>query len=197
MEIAPNFTSDQWFSLNLDGENEKDWQKGIDVLRDRLYARYIEPVDVLLRIEENQPPKDRKFGFTVLAIDLLLMETLQAFKEGLVDTKGKSRGVFKRFLEQSPHFAKYFHDEATREEFYTSFRCGILHQAEIQSSALVWSLGELYERAGDLEIINRNAVHQNIKADLDDYLLMLRDSVNNVARERFKTKMNAIANRAF
>ncbi|RZG16739.1 hypothetical protein EXT47_05270 [Pseudoalteromonas sp. CO342X] len=194
MEIAPNFTAAQWRDLDL-RSSEEDWQRAVDVLRDRLYLRYIEPVDALIGAEEKQEASNRKFGFTILAIDMLLMETLQAFKEGLLTTDGKSKAVFKRFLEQSQYFNSYFKTDDEREAFYKSFRCGILHQAEIQSSALVWSIGELYERADDMEVINRNAVHENLKKDLDDYLVALRSPENKELRKKFKNKMGSVANR--
>ncbi|WP_394391146.1 hypothetical protein [Shewanella woodyi] len=194
MEIAPNFNAQEWLALDLES-NEEDWQKAIDVLKDRLYLRYIEPVDALIETEMQSKAKERKFGFTVLAIDMLLIETLQAFKEGLPDTNGKSKKVFKRFLEKSTYFSPYFTTDAQREEFYKSFRCGILHQAEVQSSALVWSIGELYERAEGLEVINRNAVHQNLKSDLDDYLNDLRSPGNKELRNNFRNKMNSVVER--
>ena len=194
MEIAPNFTATDWKALDLQ-ENEEDWQKAVEVLQKRLYARYIEPVDVLIEIENGAGAKDRNFGFTILAIDLLLMETLQAFKEGLEDTNRKSKRVFMRFLRDSPRFSPFFSSPKERKDFYTEFRCGILHQAEIQSSAQVWSIGELYKRVDGREVINRNAVHQSLKADLDDYLQLLKNPQNRKQRELFKKKMDAVANR--
>ncbi|EHR0760546.1 hypothetical protein KUH14_004426 [Vibrio parahaemolyticus] len=204
MEIALDFTHEQWQALNLkdtpeDAEKdavEQGWQVAVDVLKDRLYSRYIDPVDALLSAEADKPAKERRFGFTILAIDLLLMETIQAFKEGLEDTNGKSKAVFKRFLEQSPHFAEYFPTDDHRESFYKKFRCGILHQAEIQSGALLWSIGELYERADDMEVANRTRIHEALKADLDDYLAALRNPDNVELRMLFKKKMDAVANRA-
>lgn len=194
MQISPKFTAAEWNALNLK-ENEDHWQKAVDVLRDRLYSRYIDPVDVLIEAEIQVEAKERKFGFTILAIDLLLIETLQAFKEGLEDTRGKSKNVFIRFLRDSPHFAEFFTTHEEREKFYSEFRCGILHQAEIQSTALVWSFGELYDRADGLEVVNRNAVHQSLKADLDDYLDALKNPKNKELRSSFKKKMDAISNR--
>ncbi|RLA53629.1 MAG: hypothetical protein DRR42_04230 [Gammaproteobacteria bacterium] len=193
MYIAPNFTAKDWFLLRLDENKEDDWQIAVNVIESRLYSRYIEPLDVLLAAEEAIPASKRKYGFTILAIDLLLMETLQAFKEGIDDTSGKSKSIFKNFLKESPRFSPYFPDDSSREKFYKSFRCGILHQAEIQSSTLLWSIGDLYERAGDIEILNRNAVHQSLKLDLDDYILALRDKGNAKLRARFKDKMDALA----
>ena len=130
MEIAPNFTAEQWRKLDL-FEKEDDWQIAIDALNDRLSARYIEPVEKLIEAENQLKASERRFGFTILAIDLLLMETIQAFKEGLETTDGKSKQVFMNFLENSPHFYGYFITREQREKFYKAFRCGILHQAEV------------------------------------------------------------------
>ena len=194
MKIAPKYTSDDWKALNLDNK-ENDWQKAIDILHSRLYGRYIEPIDILIEAEKEENPQDKKFGFTILAIDLLLMETLQAFKEALIDTTGKSKPTFKNFLKDSPYFSKFFPDDSSREKFYKEFRCGILHQAEVQGSTLVWSIGELYECAGDISIINRTEVHENLKKDLDDYINLLRDSEQKELRKLFRKKMDAVANR--
>ena len=194
MEIAPKYTSDDWNTLNLDNM-ESDWQKAIDIFHARLYGRYIEPIDVLIEAEKDQKPQDKKFGFTILAIDLLLMETLQAFKEGLIDTSNNSKATFKNFLKDSIYFSEFFPDDSSRDKFYKEFRCGILHQAEVQGSTLVWSLGELYECADDISIINRTEVHENLKKDLDDYINLLRDPEQKEPRKLFRKKMNTVANR--
>ena len=89
MDIAPNFSAEDWKKLDLEN-SEDDWQRAVDVLEQRLFARYIEPIEVLIEAEKEVNPKDKRFGFTTLAIDLLLMETIQAFKEGLPDTNGQS-----------------------------------------------------------------------------------------------------------
>ncbi|MEX2498949.1 MAG: hypothetical protein WD397_08760 [Wenzhouxiangellaceae bacterium] len=189
MEIAPKFTSEEWRSLDLD-KNEEDWRIAIGVLNDRLNARYIEPIEKLVESEAELKATDRRFGFTILAIDLLLMETIQAFKDGLETTDGKSKSVFIRFLEDSSHFSKYFTNKEQREKFYKEFRCGILHQAEVQSSALVWSIGDLYERVDGMEILNRSAVHEALKADLQDYIAQLNDPESEALRSNFRKKMN-------
>lgn len=196
MEIAPGVKSEEWFALRLDEPHEPDWQRAVEMLALRLNARYIEPVDILVAAEEKLPADKRRFGFTILAIDLLLMETVQAFREGLPDTNGKSRDVFKRYLQKSPHFSSYFPDDDSRESFYKEFRCGILHQAEIQSTALLWSIGELYERVNGLEVVNRTKVHDAIKNDLEDYLKELREPSSLALRKNFRQKMDAIAKRA-
>ena len=194
MQIAKNFTSDEWHSLKLDENNEDDWQKAIDVLKNRIYERYLEPIEVLISAESSIEPKDKKFGFTILAIDLLLMETLQAFKEGINNTSGQSKQIFKNFLKYSKYFSSYFSTDNLREKFYTEVRCGILHQAEVQSDkARIWSVGKLYEDNGDFYSINRNELHKCLKKDFDDYITLLRDPNSKKERELFKKKMDAIA----
>ena len=61
-----------------------------------------------------------------MAIDCLLIETLQSFRDGLTNTKNKSKKMFERFLTSSESFREHFSkDEAV--SFYYDFRCGILH----------------------------------------------------------------------
>ena len=194
MDIAPNFSANDWRRLDLEN-NEEDWQTAIDVLKRRLYARYIDPVDLLIKAEEGLSPRDKRFGFTTLAIDFLLIETIQAFKEGLVDTKGKSKKTFTNFLEKSPGFLLYFNTSEQREDFYEKFRCGILHQAEVQSSALVRVVGDLYERFDERETVNRLFFHSELKNELEEYLIFLRNPTSLKERANFKKKMDSIASR--
>ncbi len=195
MDIAPNFSDADWKQLELEN-SEDDWQKAIDVFKQRLFARYIDPVDILIEAEKKVTSKNKRFGFTTLAIDFLLMETLQAFREGLPDTNGQSARVFKNFLKESPRFSPYFTTEHELHAFYTQFRCGILHQAEVQSSALVWSVGDLYDRMTTPETVNRMFVHRALKEDLEDYIKLLRNPASLDERTAFKNKMDALVNRA-
>jgi len=194
MQISKEYSSDDWSKLKLEENNEEDWQKAIDILEARLTERFLEPIDILIDAEKQKAAHKRKFGFTILAIDLLLMETLQAFKEGLETTERKSKQTFTNFLKDSPHFSKYFTTDELREKFYKEFRCGILHQAEVQSDeAMVWSIGELYEDCGSFYTVNRTKIHENIKKDFKDYIKKLRDPNSKKERELFKQKMDAIA----
>lgn len=194
MEIAPNFTAQQWRNLNL-ADSEHDWQIAIDVLNSRINARFIEPVNTLIKFEENVKASERHFGFSILAIDLLLIETIQAFKDGLVSTEGKSKKTFTKFLAESSYFSEYFPSTDSRDNFYTDFRCGILHQAEIQSSALLWSIGDLYTREDGFEVLNRTAFHKALIADFDAYILKLRAPKEQTLRNNMKAKMDSVAAR--
>lgn len=195
MYIAPNFTDEDWNNLTLDG-NEEDWQTAISTLEDRINSRYIEPVDELIELEKDVSHKNKRYGFTCLAIDMLLIETFQAFKEGLPDSKGKSKHLFIKFLMESQCFSNYFRNEDECKELYEQFRCGILHQAEVQGPVLVWSVGDLIERHNNPPTLNRVFFHRALKKEFDSYITSLRDPSSVNLRKALKAKMESIVERA-
>jgi|GEM_PF-2994560 hypothetical protein len=87
MEIAKGIDAKKY--LELDSGDESAWQNAISFLEKRLQERYIDPVGVLIRFEEHLLAKEKNLGFAVLAIDCMLLETLQSFYEGLTDTKNE------------------------------------------------------------------------------------------------------------
>lgn len=89
----------------------------MQILEGRIHERYIEPIDHLISMEETQPAIQRGFGFTVLAVDCLLIETLGAFIDGLEDTEGRSKATFCKFLTTRPLFAGEF-TQNFAERFY-------------------------------------------------------------------------------
>ena len=129
MEIAKGITSDDYNRLNLTDHANADWQTAFDYLDKRLTERYIEPVEVLRNSESDKSASDKKFGFTVLAIDCLLIETIQSFYEGVTNSHGQSQRLFKNFLTQRDNFKAFFPTKNAAGDFYINFRCGILHQA--------------------------------------------------------------------
>lgn len=96
-------------------------------------------MDFLIASEVNKPPSERRFGFTVLAIDCLLVETLGAFIAGLEQTDGKSQETFCTFLTTRKQFSAEFTTDDLAKKFYAQFRCGILHQAESGGESKVWA----------------------------------------------------------
>src|SRR5205085_7722165 len=117
--------------------NKSEWKKAIVIVHDRIEGRF-------LRMVENI--EDKEFsGFAALAIDCLLIETLQQFKEGVEETPRRKVGrYFENFLRQTS-FGQYF-DDGAAEMFYTHFRCGILRKAEIKGSSKVWKVGDLVQK---------------------------------------------------
>jgi hypothetical protein len=74
--------------------------------------------------------RDIDSGFLKMAISCLTIETLESFKQGKENTKGRGVGLkmFKDFFETEQSLFPGFID--IYDDFYYSIRCGILHQAE-------------------------------------------------------------------
>lgn len=191
MQIAPNFEAAKWKALALDDDASTDWDVAVSTFDSRIRERYIAPTDFLVAAERVTPAAERRFGFAVLAIDCLLVETLGAFLDGLEETNGRSKETFCKFLTSRPLFSKEF-PQVLAEKFYKEFRCGVLHQAEVGGSSKVWSVGPLVRTEGESIIVNRNEFHGRLKSEFAAYLGELRDPVNAQLRLNFRKKMNFI-----
>src|SRR5574338_1620878 len=148
MQIAPGVDAERWQALKLDDPAHGDWPEAIRIFEARIHERFIDPVDHLIAAEEAKPPLERRFGFVILAVDCLLVETLGAFREGLETTDSSSRATFCKFLTTRPQLSKQFTTLELARRFYEDFRCGIRHQAEIGGECKVWSVGPLLQDNG-------------------------------------------------
>lgn len=192
MEIAPRFTDGDWKRLAF--KSERDWICAVAALRRRLEERFLKPARSLLRFQRS--------GFAVLALDCLLVETLQQFREGVVETpyvirNGRrilaSEEYFKAFLTSS-YFGPGF-DDHTSILFYRTVRCGILHQAEVKKSSLVRRGRPLVSLSADRKgvVVNPVLFHNRVEAAFRRYLADLRKPEERDLRKRFREKMNHIA----
>src|SRR5947209_6806054 len=125
LRISPRYTSADW--QRLDSCNPKDWEMAAEIVRDRLVGRFLHFASNCL--------KEKDSGFVVLAIDCLLIETIQQFRDGVTKGRGKSGEMVKRFLEGT-RFQPEFDAEA-RQRFFEDIRCGLLHQAEAKRMWLI------------------------------------------------------------
>lgn len=193
MHIAPEIHRDEWLKLKLDDEASSDWNRAIYIFNERINSRYLEPVDLLIKADNKRIPLERRYGFAILAIDCLLIETLQSFREGLTNTKRRSREMFEKFLTSREGFREHFNMDQAKRFFY-DFRCGILHQAEVMGPSLLWSVGLLKgEKTDGIPYINRTKLHEFLKNEVKQYSDELRDPNNSELRKNFRSKMDFIA----
>jgi hypothetical protein len=192
MRIAPGFDSADWLSLALNDDDSADWHRAIVIFDARIRGRFLDPVQQLIDSEAALNRYDRRFGFAVMAIDCLLVETLQAFVLGLSDTRDRSREMFVSFLAVQPSFAPPFTPKRAGT-FFEDFRCGILHQAEIGRHSRVVSEGPLLEIEGPALVVNRNAFHHALTTEYIAYLQDLGNPAHERLRANFRSKMNFIA----
>jgi hypothetical protein len=144
MQISPRF---------------KSWEKAIEIFE----GRFLKMVELIMDVEFS--------GFAALALDCLLIETLQQFIEGVDETpRGKGKQYFQRFLIAAPFDGRF--DMASAGIFYEQFRCGILHQAEIKGSSRVWKVGAMVQFTADGKglIGNHQILHAKMRTALDSYL---------------------------
>jgi len=194
MEISQKFTSDDWKNLNLSIKSSpNDWTKAIEVLKDRITKRYIEPVNLLISHEKDNMCTERKFGFTIVAIVCLLIETLQAFKTGDKETIHMEE-AFVKFLTESKFLKEYFSEELSKR-FYKEYRNGILHQAQTKNGALIWSIGQktIWIDTDNIMIINRTKLFSLLKQDFEYYLKQLASIDEKRLRKNFIKKMDFIS----
>jgi len=199
MEIAPGYTVDVWNKLELNPANpeHEDWDTAVTILRSRIEQRFIEPVDKLIALQERD--KKRTYGFAILAIDFLVLETIQGFKEGVTDHKGQSTKLITNFLKDWKLLTENVPEEKSIEdatdEIYKSYRCALHHSAGTDSSYLIRKSGKIIDfNAGKKCIINRTAFHNGLKKEFDKYLDLLLEKDQKEKRDNFIKKMNYICN---
>jgi hypothetical protein len=184
LRISPKYTSLDWHAL--DSNSPKDWSKAADLVRDRLDGRFLGFVSKFLRSKHS--------GFVVLAIDSLLAETIQQFKDGVTNGRGQSERLVKRFLE-GPRFQPDF-DAAARKAFYQDIRCGLLHQAEAKKMWLIRRKQPVLLRkvaAGQGYIVDVERFHAGVQASLNDYLKLIIEPASAPLRSNLWKKMNQIS----
>jgi hypothetical protein len=193
MEIAKGVKAEDYIKLDLSDYKNSDWQIAVDYFDKRITDRFLEPIKVLQDFENEKLAIDKKFGFTILAIDFLLVETLQSFIEGKTNTDQKSRKIFKRFLRERDSFKPYFIKDFDPEDFYINFRCGILHQAQTFGNTKVWAVGELIRKVGEYTIVNRELFHTFLLNEYENYKRNLLKQIDVKLMGKFKLKMDFIS----
>ncbi len=185
LRISPRFTSEDWFAL--DRHRRTDWIQAASIVKDRLEGRFLRYAGNCLRSPYS--------GFVVLSIDSLLLETLQQFREGIIDGHKQSKRLVTAFL-QGRRFQPDF-DAAARSSYFTDIRCGLLHQAEARH---MWLIRRGEPRMlgpspnGEGYIIDVRLFHHAVRKSLHDYLRELVDPEHDDLRTHLWTKMDHISN---
>ena len=185
LRISPKYTSDDWRGLNRNSSD--DWSKAARIVWDRLDGRFLSFASNCLKQEFS--------GFVVLAIDCLLVETIQQFKEGITNGRDQSGKMVKRFL-CGKQFQPYFNEKA-RKSFYEDIRCGLLHQAEAKKKWLVRRNQRCLLQpiaGGEGYIIDVQRFHDGVRSSLKEYLDSITDPASSDLREKLWVKMNDICN---
>ena len=95
INISPNYNKDSYLNLNLTLQSsEFDWNTAVTIFKDRIEGRFLNQIDLLSNdVNAN--------GFTIMALNCLLIETLYQFKEGKDKTPSRcNKDVYSNFLIQ-------------------------------------------------------------------------------------------------
>ncbi len=198
MKISSKHYISDWKNLNLDEPQSPDWVEAIEIFKDRIAGRFIVPINALIKYERSRQPCERRCGFVIMAIDCLLIETLQAFRWGklLSEYDPTEASLIVKFLRKSPRFNW---EDWKAYRFCKDIRNGILHQAETKNDSLIRSDGPLVtgdENENGL-IINRTKFHEQVEGAFTDYLDELREESRTELRDNFRKKMAAARSRRF
>ena len=171
LRVAPKETHGYWTAENWQtANNENNWPTMYQVFIDRLNYRYWVAVQALIDADKRQP--SRRFGFSIMALDCLLIETLAQFYLGLRTSndarckkghKLSNMDFYVGFLlRDSLRLNEIFDTEQKARLFYRTIRCGILHQGETTgSSKIVTNTSSILEDASkDGVTINRSLFHE-------------------------------------
>lgn len=194
MKISPKYSSEDWKSIRLNiNSPSDDWKQAIDIFQDRISGRFLNQVKL---IENNTFS-----GFAVMALDCLLIETLNQFWFGIDDTnecyRSRNWQSFRDFFKRSNHFYTFFPDDVSKV-FYNQVRCGLLHQAETKQGTLInFKKSTMVNKIDPLDIskgleVNRKLFHAALIQEFEDYCKKLLDSNESTMRENFIKKMNSI-----
>ncbi len=147
--ISEFINVDQWkqFRLALINEilrsnaKQEDWQKAFQLLHTRIKTRFLNPIDWILEKGYNVGE-----GFSVVALQCILIEFLEACYQGKVYTTSNnprafeynsSRKLFSDFLMGHKPFSEYFTTNANANGFFDNIRCGLLHEAATKETSRI------------------------------------------------------------
>lgn len=190
LSISPNFRKSDWQKAV---END-DWSKMVEIFEDRIEGRFLKPI----RLIAGDKVLGEFSGFSILALDCLIIETLSQFYNGLDETKGKHDDAFWNFFRMSPYFKEQF-TEGKAIVFYSHFRCGLLHQAQTKKKSVVRIGQEKMIQSVDNDvsaglIVDRSKFHEALENEISSYKDKLRigGEDNSSLRKNFVIKMNFV-----
>lgn len=132
-----------------------------------------------------------KHGFTMMAVGCLVIEALESFRQGWLDTDNSRKKQdekvypFSKFFQQPSELSDF---NAISKEFYEDIRCGILHQAEARGGWRIRRVGVLLDRKN--KAINAELFILALKNAVAEYALQLQTDPG--LWENLKKKMKQI-----
>ena len=90
ISISPEYRQSHW----QEGSANNDWERMVDIFEDRMESTFLRPI----RLVANDYHIGEFSGFSRLALDCLIVETLNQFYHGLDETEGQHEMAFWKFF---------------------------------------------------------------------------------------------------
>lgn len=189
-EIAPGRRVSSWKKLVLDDDvpNTGDWNKAIEIFALRIESRFLLPAKLLIDAKDGGTN-----GFSILALDFLVIETIAGFRDGRLDHRRHSERLFKLLLTQWAAFVDCVGGEnadARAGAVYRQGRCALYHSGATDR-VIVRKTGPMiaFHDGGAIEI-NRTLLHEELVGEFQRYLADLKAPQNKALRGNFRKKMD-------
>jgi len=86
-KISTDYRASAYLALKLEVNKNDNWEEATKIFNDRIQGRFVAPVDAIV---DHASYEIREFsGFAILAIDCLIIETLNQFYKGTDETTGE------------------------------------------------------------------------------------------------------------
>jgi len=96
ISISPKYRKSHWQKAH----EKNDWGKMVEIFEDRIKGRFLKPISLI----ENDHNIGEFSGFSILALDCLIIETLNQFYSGTDETEGAHDKAFWKFFKNSEFF---------------------------------------------------------------------------------------------
>ena len=186
------------FSVNysVDDIDCSDYEGVIDKFKDRIKGWYIEHAKIFT------DPHHQKFtnhgGFPAVAIACILIDLLSMYEAG---SSGSSFQLFTKYLKNKipefrqsltksyPGFRKRNINNIA-DAFYEWFRCGIMHNAKINTHGSISATSVLisWDNSSEVLTVDPHLLIPKIEEIFDGYIQELKDGTNQRLVDNFKTK---------
>jgi len=194
-EFASNFTFARYHELREDLIADERraaaaWEELIGAVERRMNERFLTPINQLARFDDEDILPYRP-GFAILALDCLVIDTIQSLREGRAKTVAVSPAYsFKTFL-KSDRFSEF--KPKDRGDFFGYVRNAILHNGETRNG---WKIRidteSMIESVSGTKTINRRLFHSAVEAEFRDLLDLVR-SGDAETRKSFLRRLDAMA----
>lgn len=195
-------------------EINEHWIKVIELFEKRIMQKFLDPIKLLIETGNNEG-----CGFSIVAIECLLIETFAAFRVGSIYNNRYSeindppyqykdcQKLFVNFLLTNSKFKEYFTESQTNNskihysanEFYTDVRCGLLHEGRTKND---WTINlkkkeeikGIFGKDKNKKKIYRTILYNELKDYLDSYIKELKEEKSKELRRNFARKMDNLYN---